>query len=176
VTTHHNKVRELYKEIAEDFNESIRTGDKASTKQSYRRNTVRNFFTLVETQLYLMKSEMLEVIGLPDFNFHYMPTEGERYYLSEIKYNIDDNGIISDSTVKIPFKKNFLFTFKIWWKIFNNKDDIKEDKKGYDSFWKAHDIRNRVTHPKVKDDFLISDDELGVIEEAHIWILKIVSY
>ncbi|NIQ15713.1 MAG: hypothetical protein GTO02_15335 [Candidatus Dadabacteria bacterium] len=167
-------LKDLYNLVLSDLHESIRKGTEQDTNQYERRIFVRNLFTTFETYIELLKSELIDALDYEYSNHKYKPDIGEILILEKRKFNVGKTGEYKESNLKLSLEQKIKFTLNLYCKIYIDDKDRWKSIDQYDNFWKALEIRNRVVHPKTISDYDISDDELGVVEDAQIFFIQII--
>lgn len=133
-----------------------------------RRIVVRVFASAVEGEIYHLKQHCLKRL---DSNPAFYTT-GEAAVLRESSYYLDKDSAVLARPQFFSTPENFHFVLKAFAKDTLPNLDIREDTAGWANFKNAFHIRNRVTHPKIDADLVISDVDLGCIQRAFLWFRK----
>ena len=142
-----------------------------SIAQQVRRNTYRATFAYFEGIIYGIKQLILTARG----SMHQVElNDAEITILSELRYHVNDRGKIREEKNNfIKLKANILFTYKTAAKAFQlNNFALDNSGKGWESFNRAIEVRNRVTHPKSITEIIISDEDMKNGAEAINWFSK----
>jgi hypothetical protein len=137
---------------------------KEPDNQSERRTFIRTFFAFVEGTVFRMKQLALELHEAYGVDF----TEAEVAMLREETYDLRENGEVYTQQKFIPLKSNIKFAFKAYSRIFPIWP-LKLDERGWEAFRASLEIRNRVTHPKVSANLLISSQDIETLKMAFDW-------
>lgn len=96
--------------------------------------------------------------------------------LLDQKIDIDEKGKWKLKTDWLDTKANLRFTFRIISQIYGfPKGYINYGDGGWDTFQNALITRHRVTHPKMLDEILVSDEEMIELASASEWFLNAIS-
>lgn len=142
------------------------------TSQVARRNFIRCTFSYFEGTIWLFKQIILE--AKPPKGIRTIST-GEFVLLNEVSHQLNENGEISTSPLRLKLKDNFRFTFKTINKVFKRQIDIGVGKPQWNDFLEAIKIRNRITHPKKNQDLEISDPEIKLCENTMSWFNELLA-
>ena len=96
-------------------------------------------------------------------------TEAEITLLKEIKYRVSNNGEPEETFDMIDLSSNIKFTAKLFAKAYSSSYEADYSDNIWDSFRKSKKIRNRLTHPKNKEELEITSDELELLYESENW-------
>jgi len=95
------------------------------------------------------------------------------FLLKEKVPHITKGGKIRPRDHKVPFADQFAFTLRTFSDALEiEKDPFKEH--GWDHFQKTLAVRDRITHPRLKSDVEISDDDLAICESGLSWFKNLV--
>ncbi|WP_413172437.1 hypothetical protein [Anabaena azotica] len=122
-----------------------------------RRTYIRTLFATIDGTLYLLKQIVLiETLDKPN-----VLQESDNHFLK--KTNIGQ-------------KENFKSTIGIVEKTFDIQLDIETHKHNEEwrDFLTAINIRNTVTHPKRKEEFVITDDNIQLIIRVSKWYIYLI--
>lgn len=154
------------KELIEDLerNKELLSSDSS---QFHRRNYLRSLFSLFEASLSNLREDVATLLNYKMFS-------QEQFSINEFIPLLDEdvqlqgNGDINLVPNKYPFKNLVAYVFKKYAELTDGDYNPLSNHK-WDSFKKAIQIRNRVTHPTDHNDAEILDDELDLIYEAEDW-------
>jgi len=138
--------------------------------QYNRRMIIRVFASAVEGDVYHLKDHCLNRL---DSNPAFYTT-GEAAVLRESSYYLDNSATVLARPQFYRTPENFHFVLKAFAKDTIPDLDIRKDTAGWTNFRNAFHIRNRVTHPKVDSDLLISDRDVGCVQRAFLWYQKVL--
>ena len=136
--------------------------------QTNRRNFVRAAFAFVEGFLSIMKYGALAEHEAGRCKL----TRGEVALILEEGYEVTEDGTVRTRPVFVPAKANVRFAFEVFSRAHGVTACPDYSDQGWQSFQQALQVRNRITHPKASGDLNISDGDLAVVEEAHLWFLR----
>lgn len=149
------------------LNEDVENANKLMLEndtQFSRRMYLRSFFALIEGNAFRQRELALSVHKHKKNCFN----EEEVIALEEKEIRIIDNGNVEVKKKIVQFFPLFKLSNKSYCKAFNKKlPDYANN--GWNQLQKAVEIRNRITHPKSKEELVISDDDLEIINEAKCW-------
>jgi hypothetical protein len=95
---------------------------------------------------------------------------GEEYVLRGLTVNLHDNGEVQVRGGFYPsgLERSIRLAFRVFALAIENKYKPDYGGKGWQSFQQLIKVRNRITHPMIAEEFLISGDEATAIKEAYI--------
>jgi hypothetical protein len=130
-----------------------------------RRFYVRAIFAFIEAIVEQHKKLILElaekrIVTLP---------KGAYEALSEHIYNVKDNGEIFPQFKYLQLQRKLRAVYKIAGKAFGEPLNINFGGKGWESFQSAIEIRDRLTHPKSKEDCTVENENLDIVESGANW-------
>lgn len=132
------------------------------------RAILRTAFAYMEAMIFCLKSIALKlsVFGLGQFS------PAEIAMLGEYSYELDDKGRAKTQVKFIPLLKNIRFAFEAGRRALHLRFTLNVGDARWDSFQKALEIRNRITHPKIPDDLHLSEEDLAHIKSAFNWFAE----
>ena len=164
----------FYRALSDDWKESrdlLAANDTPFARRTYLRSL--SFFALVDGALSAERRIVREYLAEQENPPGWLGalTFAECVLLEEETFEIDDDGTVKARRRNFPpFKNHLRFTLQITGKYFYRKPgEVDYGGIGWQSFQIAHEIRNRITHPKNPDELLISDEELTNVKEAERW-------
>ncbi len=143
----------------------------ANDSQFARRAYVRSLFAFFEGSVWILKQVVLQAAKeskRPLFS------TGEYSLLRDVSYDLKANGDIRKSDKFLRLPENLRFTHKIVNRVFSGSVDLQVGTKPWNDFLHAIEVRNRVTHPKRLDEFLISDSEITLCRSVCSWYNDVV--
>ncbi|KAF0140859.1 MAG: hypothetical protein FD122_2032 [Stygiobacter sp.] len=162
---------QLVKEMSEflyyDFNEGIDLLSK-NDSQYLRRSFIRSLFAAIESVIFGMKTEILNRLSEANPPF----TTGELVILEEKSFTIDKSGDIIESPKYLELKKNIRFVFRTYGKCYGTQLELDVSGTDWKNFTELVEVRNRITHPKTKNDIIITDDEINKSKLLFGWFSK----
>ena len=131
---------------------------ESNDSQYLRRALIRSLFAAIENVIWGMKLEILNRIKVARISF----SEEDLAILKEksIKYDKEGKSIVS--TKYVEFKRNIRFVFESYVKSYGGNLNIDVESKDWKEFVCFVKIRNRITHPKIISDLIISDVEIEI--------------
>ena len=154
-------LRKLGESEVTDVTEWGAAVQKHHDAQSVRRMYVRLFISYVESVLATIRGEILE-----EFD-HF--SAAERAALTEITYDITDQGKPTEKALPVSLLKGLRFTFWMYAEVYGLDASPDYGGEGWRAFQDAVRIRNRITHPKQVASLAISDMEVARVDEAYRW-------
>ncbi len=158
--------------LLDDVSATIDELMRADT-QLNRRAFVRSLFALIEGGTFLLKQYALEInkMGITKKGVGHF-SQAELALLQEEQYDLTDKGEVRTQQKFLRPTENVRFTFSALAKAqkLSHKPDVSGE--GWQSFKKAINIRNRITHPRRESDLEITDGELKIIRKAFAWYVK----
>jgi len=145
----------------------------ADDSQFNRRVYVRSLFSYYEAFGYFVRQFLIEIqrkkIALgKEVNL-------DRFYLLQEEFpTVGKNGKIEAKDQKTPFANQFAFTLKEFADLVGVSAHIFGDS-GWEATQKAHKIRDRLTHPKVKEDSLVSNEDMEVCRKGYGWFAGLIA-
>lgn len=132
---------------------------------SARRVYVRTQLTFVEGMTHAFKDVLLAMAECEKIDL----ADAEKQMLREVQYQLD--GKYRARVVRRPVRTKDYVRFALVLMGRSVKPSFKPDfgGKGWQAFDKAISIRNRVTHPKSRDDHWVSEEDLDTVDEAIEW-------
>ena len=139
-----------------------------------RRIAIRSIFSSIEILLSEVSANLISIVPPPTDGAPH--EEKHRYFLelcalSEISYEIRENGKLVIKPPRIPFKNRVLFVLELMDRTVGGQTRPKEID-GWKEFHDAIEIRNRVTHPKTKDDLSVSQEDYDSVIKGLQWFVR----
>ncbi len=175
---------QLIKSVTEDF-EYVSKLSYSEDNQYTRRFVYRSFFSMVDSTIFLLKQKALYYYELQykknnDYSaycavkgVHFDLSDEELALLRDEQYELTDQGNARVGEVKLNLKKNLQFSFKMSAKSVFSNFQLDKGGQGWELFFEANKIRNRITHPKSKGDLIISDEDFEKLKKALDWYTQI---
>lgn len=136
--------------------------------QLNRRNYLRSLISFYEYGLSFVREKTLGLL-IEDANIKGKWNFLELVPLFDFTPNIGADGKLNDKLPnKFPFINLIKYTIKTLSQVIGLSTDIFSDG-NWDDFIKSLRIRNRITHPKLNTDIIISDEELINIKKGWDW-------
>ncbi|WP_321281060.1 hypothetical protein [Marinifilum fragile] len=136
--------------------------------QFYRRLIIKNIFSLIESQLFIMR-EFLRFLMKNNTYSNKLNLE-ELIILSEKAVDLQTNGKVRPKQKINNFEPFLKFTFNTSAKVLEHpKLDFGCEE--YKKLSKMLKRRNDLTHPKSSEKMLIKDDEIRDTIDAYSWFL-----
>ena len=139
-----------------------------------RRIAIRSLFSSVEILLSEISANLVSRVRPPvDGSPH---EEKHRYFLelcalSDISYEIRQNGMLVIKAPRIQFETRVLFVLNVLDRTIGRQTRPKEIE-GWQEFQDAIKIRNRITHPKTKDDLSVSQEDYETAIRGFQWFVR----
>ena len=133
--------------------------------QSHRRELIRTLFAAIDGSVWVYRTEVSEIARTCE-----ILTPDEELALSEKFVSVTDQGKITAQQRYVSIMAMIRLTARLATRINRAfQPDFGAD--GWEKFRRAIKIRNRVTHPKVSSDLLISPEDLSECLGAFYWLL-----
>ncbi|MFN7996329.1 MAG: hypothetical protein U0Q18_22140 [Bryobacteraceae bacterium] len=156
--------RKFRETALEDVYQAAREVANDGNNQFYRRAFVRALFAFIEADVWGRKSVALY------FRDKAHLTDLEVAAASEHTPDLDEKGRVIGKSPRLQLKPNVLFSFQVFARAFEVRDfHLATNDHGWQAFRTAIAIRNRLMHPKSRDDLSISDDDLQTCCDALNW-------
>lgn len=137
-----------------------------SDSQQSRRDVVRTIWAANEGLIWVLREHVTDCADMT-----YGLEAQEAAVLSETIYNVTSNGKISSQAKFVPLLDMFRLLGRIAARI---EPDAAIDfgTTGWDSLVKSQRIRNRITHPKSRQDLHLTDDDIFATELGFFWLVE----
>ncbi|MBC7807372.1 MAG: hypothetical protein H7145_14630 [Akkermansiaceae bacterium] len=133
---------------------------------SLRRLIVKNEMAYCEGILWVMKQMALRSRA------EFVPplTDAEKALLEDKQYRLHDTGEVRDEKAKITLKQNVRFAEKILARMKGCAEfSIDFNSDGSRAFFKAVEVRDRLTHPKRPEEMEVTTEEMIAVLEGTQW-------
>ena len=155
------EIRDFIKATGEEIEELNKLLKELEDNQFTRRMRVRVIFSSIEAHISHLKSSALAFAMEKEDVF----TEDEHLELNDQRKKSDGRIIENRPTLK----ENLKIAFRALAKSIENGYEIDFGNERARRFFKAADVRNRITHPKSARDWDVSESDLELINGAWIW-------
>lgn len=140
--------------------------------QFTRRAYIRSLFSTIEGSVWVLKKTLLH-IAVHEGHIKNLSV-AEFALLSDITYDLKNNGEPKEQEKHLKLPQNIRFTFDIFGKYFKIKFDLHIGQVEWNHFLDAQMIRNRIAHPKMPQNFEITDSEIEICKDACSWFLNLL--
>jgi hypothetical protein len=162
---------ELMEDLLFDWyyaSEQLDPEDIDDEEQLHRRTLVRTMFAWIEGSVFALKREVLEHHELGRLSL----SAAECAILREESYTLRDSGAIDVSPSYARLLPNIKFTFPVyaraWGKSFEFDPPLSAELR-WQKLHRAHQIRNRLMHPKSIEQLVVSDSDLEDVLSGASW-------
>jgi hypothetical protein len=155
----------LYDVLDEEASAAIKYA-RAERTAFARRAAFRSVFASIEGLVYLLKDQVLALF--PGKRGDY--SVAEVALLREETYALGRHGEAQVQRRFLRLEENLQFAWRMYFRGLPIKPDLNFADQGWVSFKRCLQIRNRITHPKSREDMQVSDEELEDLSEMHAWI------
>jgi len=138
--------------------------DSSSARRAY----VRALFALVEATIWALKRRVLNRAERQ----HSLLSHTERGLLREEAADVTESGAIRAQAKFLPLLPNVRFTFAIYARVFRCPKSPTYTTAGWQAFRQAQALRNRLAHPKIFGDLMVSDADVKAVDKAQEWFLE----
>jgi hypothetical protein len=135
------------------------------SKQFWRRALVRLVFSELESLSFQLKQAAFAFRAVPWARF----TTGELALLSEQAYSLNKNGTVKVIDAHLPMLPNFRFAVTCFCRVLAPRFTLDVGGQGWEDLTNAVEIRDRITHPKSKEQLFISKSEADMALRGGIW-------
>ncbi|MCG8911001.1 hypothetical protein [Pseudomonas sp. DP-17] len=131
------------------------------------RTYVRTVFSMFEGVAYATRQYILAQAAAG----RYKISTQEHDLLSEQTYILDGKGKIKEKENFLQFIPGFRLTISVLGRCLGREEYVAGafGHHMYDSFQNGVKIRNRIIHPKLTNDLMLSRAEVATVKEAHEW-------
>jgi hypothetical protein len=147
-----------------DVMDAMERHDSAQT-QSAKRDLIRTGFAAIDGISWIFREHVTEAARAMS---ELEPTEEAA--LSEISYQVNDQGRIAEQARYLPLMATIRLTARIAEKLASNAE-IDFSGQDWTHLKEAIRIRNRITHPKCRADLILSDQDIRISIGALFWLL-----
>jgi hypothetical protein len=175
VDDHIREIDELFAELSKEIDLVAKVlptkpwtikkyADPATFSQVERRLLVRSVFSFIEALIYRLKvGTLIEGPG--------KLSAGEVALVKEEDYELDDSGTVKIRRARLRFLSNFRFAFKVAAKASEVDFDVDVSGGEWQALRDALSVRDRLMHPKLAADLMVTDDEVRNAMKAYHWTL-----
>ena len=144
---------------------------KNNNSQFAKRAYIRSTFAYMEGTIWLFKQLIVQTVfqSKAVTNPLRLLSIAELGLLSDVSYDLKDNGESYEQQKFLPISKNLRFTVSIMNRFTRGSIDLQTDSKTWDHFNKTIKVRNRITHPKNAGEIDITDEEIQHATEVCNW-------
>lgn len=150
--------------LRDDLTEIAKIQEGEENNDTAVRTYLRGFFAWVEATIFGLKR-----IALKMSDHKQLFSEAELAMLQEQTYDLDEKGNTKLQPKLIPLTKNLRFAFATCSRAFGIANTLNVGDARWDSFQKAIEMRNRITHPRTPEDLHLSDEDFEQIKLALFW-------
>jgi hypothetical protein len=139
--------------------------------QFERRTYIRSTMAMIEGTIWILKQKCLKAEDSSEVK---RLSVAEYTMLSDQTYELNDKGEIRTIPKFPKLADNFRFTINTCNRLFGCNLDLQAGKVPWQLFLKAVTIRNRIMHPKVAENFDITDQEICDCKKVVSWFNKMI--
>ncbi len=141
---------------------------KKEDTQANRRAYTRAAFAAVEAFVSVLKAQVIAEIEAG----RYVATRAEAAALYEEAYDLTEEGVARARQSFLGLRNNLRFAVDVFCRAHGVSVRPDYSTEGWKQFRRAMEVRNRITHPKIRTDIDLSDDELNDVDRAFFWFLN----
>jgi len=160
------RIRKLLEDAseAENFLEN-------NNSQFAKRAHIRSAFAYMEGSVWLFKQLIVQTVfqSKAVTNPLHLLSIAELGLLSDVSYDLKDNGEPYEQQKFLPLTKNLRFTMSVMSRFTGYSIDLQTNSKTWDRFNKTIKVRNRITHPKNAEEIDMTDEEIQHATEVCNW-------
>jgi hypothetical protein len=144
---------------------------KNNNSQFAKRAYIRSTFAYMEGTIWLFKQLIVQTVfqSKAVTNPLRLLSIAELGLLSDVSYDLKDNGESYEQQKFLPISKNLRFTVSIMNRFTHGSIDLQTDSKTWGHFNKTIKVRNRITHPKNAGEIDITNEEIQHATEVCNW-------
>lgn len=142
---------------------------KLDDSQFHRRMYVRALFAYLEGITYWMRQNAIEIDKIVLRKFGTINWERHMLLYEEVPV-VADNGKIKKQRQKTSFQNRFAFSVQAYAEIVQFKENLFGDK-GWQQLLSALKVRDRLMHPKLGCDVVVSNDEAKACRDGYTWFV-----
>lgn len=150
------------------LSEDVRSASGLSSikdTQFVRRTYVRAVFALVEGNINLMADIILRAHERNEIKL----TVEEISPLREESYELSEQGKTIAKPRFFKLQSRLRFVLELFPRLYDRTHSVDTSVQGWNKFKEAIKLRNRITHPRDKSSFYVTDEELDTLELAREW-------
>ncbi|MCX6901473.1 MAG: hypothetical protein NT105_22565 [Verrucomicrobia bacterium] len=132
--------------------------------QFWRRTYVRTVFSMIEAFNQQLRQKALNAACAEKEGYNI----SRILLLQDVTNRVRKNGSIEEEELRVPFVNYTAFILRSLAEESETDAAFFSDN-GWNEFQKAVDVRNRLTHPKKKEDLTVTDEDLALVHEALRW-------
>jgi RiboL-PSP-HEPN len=160
------RIRKLLEDacVAEDYLNS-------NNSQFARRTYIRSTFAYMEGTIWVLKQLIIQTVSQSKAvtNPLQLLSLAELALLSDISYNLKENGEPYEQPKFLPMQKNLRLTVSVFNRFTRSSIDLQTNSTTWNRFNQIIQVRNRITHPKNVGDIDITDEEIQHAIEVCNW-------
>ena len=139
-----------------------------------RRIAIRSLFSSIEILLSEISANLVSRVRPPADGAPH--EEKHRYFLelcalSDISYEIKQNGMLVIKNPRVQFERRVLFVLSVLDRTIKRQTKLTKIE-GWQEFQDAIKTRNRITHPKTKDDLSVSQEDYDTVIRGFQWFVR----
>lgn len=140
---------------------------KLKESQFWRRAFARAEFAWIEGVCHCMKCCAFAGRFQEGVKF----STGELQFLSGMRFQLGDGGVVKEQPIKTNFLYNIQFSFRVFAMIHYAEYKLSTSDAQWKTLRDSVKIRNRLMHPKNKSDLIVSNVEEIILLDTHEWFL-----
>ena len=142
-----------------------------NNSQFARRTYIRSTFAYMEGTIWILKQLIIQVVSQSKAvtNPLQLLSLAELALLSDISYNLKENGEPYEQPKFLPMQKNLRLTVNVFNRLIHSSIDLQTNSTIWNRFNQIIQVRNRITHPKNVGDIDITDEEIQHAIEVCNW-------
>lgn len=135
--------------------------------QANRRSFIRTIFSAVEGYVSQLRDSVLSSL----VELHSIPP-AKILALTEKTYSVNEKGEFTEHSRYLSHAALLRLTVQVA-KEFSESLDVDFGGGGWQKLQKASQARNRLTHPKIKSDLVVSDENIEDAWDGLIWLVQV---
>ena len=163
-------MRALMEALSLDLMDTFERLQSKPLHQPARRSWIRTLCSQVEAWMYSMKQMIATFSVLPFVAVQ----PADAFLLREEVPEVNEKGdIVIRGDRFLPWERNFKYVAKVTARAFGSSYQLPLDESGWEALRETFRIRNRLVHPKKREDLTVTDDELRIANDAHTWFQRV---
>jgi hypothetical protein len=143
--------------------------NRNAANQSSRRDVVRTSYAAIEGLVWIYREHIIDIASMTAN----IDTR-ELAALSETSYFVTGDGVITDQSRFLSLRATLRLAERIAQQV-SPLAKIDFSVNEFSLLQKATETRNRVTHPKTREDLELQENEVDGVVEALFWLLEVTS-
>lgn len=137
-----------------------------SDSQQTRRDVVRAIWSAIDGIIWIFREHVIDCATMT-----YGLEDAEVAVLSETVYNVSASGVIKPQAKFLPLLSIFRLVARIAERV-EPVAKIDFGRSGWSKLTAAQKVRNRITHPKSREDLFLNDLDMAITQHGFFWLVE----